>query len=357
MRWSNGIALAAVVALAAFTGVGCGSSSNSGGGGQTAANGAGATGSKANAHKRCDSVKGNANGATIAYMPPGLEFPYYIGIGQGVQMAAKRYGYKSFMLGPQSGADYAKQAAMLRDVIQRGVDGIIFHTHNNAAVAPLVKQASDQGIAVVIVNQDIPTFPAPVNGVVGYKERKTDRKMGQYAVKLAGGKAKIGVIEGLPGYDSTERVDGFLEGIKGSPSMDVVAKQPGGWDVQGGNKTAQDMLQAHPEINMVFAANDYMAEGAFQAAKALHRNDIKILGSDGDTRALELINQGTQYKATMNTVPVQQGEMAMKVMHDCLNHSFSGFFVETPGSLVTKENVLEVLKDDAQLWPKPSQRY
>jgi len=358
MSWFKGLALTAILALAVFAGVGCGSSdSGNSGSEQAAANGAGQTGSKAEAHSSCDNVKGKAEGATIAYMPPGLEFPYYIGIGEGVKMAAKQYGYKSFMLGPQSGADYAKQAAMMRDVIQRGVDGIIFHTHNNAAVAPLVKQASSQGIAVVIVNQDIPTFPAPVNGTVGYKERKTDQKMGEYAVKLANGNAKIGVIEGLPGYDSTERVGGFLDGIKGASGMDVVAKQPGGWDVQGGNKTAQDMLQAHPEINMIFAANDYMAEGALQAAKALHRNDIKILGSDGDTRALELINQGTQYKATMNTVPVQQGEVAMKVMKDCLNHNFKGSFVETPGNLVTKDNVLDVLKDYNELWPKPSHKY
>jgi ribose transport system substrate-binding protein len=355
MRWTKGIAFAVVLALAAIAGTGCGSSDSKNE--KKVAAEAGATGSKAKAQKSCSGVKGKADGATIAYMPPGLEFPYYIGIGEGVKMAAKQYGYKTFTLGPQSGADYAKQAAMMRDVIQRGVDGIIFHTHNNSAVAPLVKQASDQGIAIVIVNQDIPTFPAPVNGVVGYKERKTDQKMGQHAVEISGGKAKIGVIEGLPGYDSTERVGGFLDGIKGSAGMDVVAKQPGGWDVQGGNKTAQDMLQAHPEIDMIFAANDYMAEGALQAAKALHRDNVTILGSDGDTRALELINEGTQYKATMNTVPVQQGETAMKVMKDCLNHQFKGFFIETPGDLVTKKNVLDVLKDYDQLWPKPSHRY
>ena len=352
MRGKKGFALTgALVLTAALIGAGCGDNSESG------SKGAGATGPAAKAKSSCTKVKGKAEGATIAYMPPGLEFPYYIGIGKGVKMAAQKYGHKTFTLGPQSGSDYAGQAAKMRDVIQRGVDGIIFHTHNNSAVAPLIKQANEQGIAVVIVNQDIPTFPAPVNGVVGYKERKTDRKMGKYAVKIAHGKATIGVIEGLPGYDSTERVGGFLEGIKGAPGMKVVAKQPGGWDVQGGNKTAMDMLQAHPDIGMIFAANDYMAEGALQAAKALHRDKVTILGSDGDTRALELINQGGQYRATMNTVPVQQGETAMKVMDECLHHRFKGFYIETPGDLVTKSNVLKVLKDYDQLWPKPSHRY
>jgi len=139
------------------------------------------------------------------------------------------------------------------------------------------------------------------------------------------GKANIGLIEGLPGYDSTERIGGFKDGIKGHPGMKVVAEQPGGWDVPGGNKTALDMLQAHPEINVVFAANDFMAEGAYQAAKTLHRNDLAILGSDGDTNAFELINQGGTYKATMSTVPITQGEIAMDIMHQCLTHNWNGF--------------------------------
>jgi ribose transport system substrate-binding protein len=139
--------------------------------------------------------------------------------------------------------------------------------------------------------------------------------------------------------------------------MEVVASQPGGWNVPGGNKTALDMLQAHPEIDLIFAANDFMAEGAYQAAKTLHRTNLSILGSDGDTNAFELIYKGTQYKATMNTVPVVQGLTAMRVMHDCLSHTFKGFYVETPGTLVTKANVLKVLKNWDLLWPKPSHRY
>jgi ribose transport system substrate-binding protein len=324
----------------------------------TASNASAPTGASALASKAsCNSLKKKATGATIAYMPPGLEFPYYIGIGQGVKTQAKKYRYKTFTLGPQSGADYARQAAMMRDVISRGVDGIIFHTHNNSATAPLVKQAVAKGIAVVIVNQDLTAFPAPIHAVVGYRERKTDRKMGKFAVRLAHGKANIGLIEGLPGYDSTERIGGFRDGIKGASGMKVVASQPGGWNVPGGNRTALDMLQAHPEINMIFAANDFMAEGAYQAVKTLRKKNIAILGSDGDTNAFELIYKGTQYKATMNTVPVVQGQVAMRVMHDCLSHKLKGFYVETPGTLVTKANVLKVLKNWDLLWPKPSHRY
>jgi ribose transport system substrate-binding protein len=308
----------------------------------------------------CNTLKEKPTGATIAYLPPGLEFPYYIGIGEGAKMVAQKYHYSMFTSAPVSGADYAGQVGDMRDAIAKGVDGIIWHTHNNEATAPLVKEAVSKGIAVVTVNQDLTAFPAPLHAVVGYKEFDTDKKMGEYAVQLMHGTANIGLIDGLPGYDSTQRIDGFKAGITGHPGMKVVAEEVGNWDTPGGNKAAMDMLTAHPEINLIFSANDFMSEGAYQAAQALHRTDLSILGSDGDTNAFELIynnGKGSQYKATMNTVPVLQGETAMQVMHECLTHTFKGFYVETSSTLVTRANVLEVLKDYKMLWPKPKHRY
>jgi len=344
-----GFALSAA-AMIAFAAAGCGSSDDD-------AESAGKQSAKS-MRASCNSLDKKTTGATIAYMPPGLEFPYYVGIGKGVESQGQKYGYEVTTSAPVSGADYAGQASRMRDIIHRGVDGIIFHTHNNSATAPLIKQAADEGIAVVIVNQDLTNFPAPVHAVVGYRERKTDHKMGKYAVKQMNGKANIGLIAGLPGYDSTERIGGFKDAIEGEPGMKVVSTLVGNWDVPGGHKAALDMLQAHPEINLIFAANDFMAEGAYQAAQSLHRKNLSILGSDGDTNAFVLIDKGGAYKATMNTVPVVQGMVAMRVMHDCLSHTFKGpFYVETPGKLVTKANVLPVLKNYALLWPKPKHRY
>ena len=121
----------------------------------------------------------------------------------------------------------------------------------------MVKQAVAQGIAVVIVNSDIKDFPAPVQAVVGYSQRAGTHKEGEYVLKLVGDKAlNVGILEGQPGYHSTERVGGFLDAIKGS-KLKVAASLDGKWNVEGGNAAAMDMLQAHPEINLIFAANDY----------------------------------------------------------------------------------------------------
>jgi ribose transport system substrate-binding protein len=349
--------LLALVASLALAACGAQNENDEQAGGETATETTSkAAGEAPDAKADCGEVKGEADGARIAYMPPATEFPYYIAIGEGIKAKAKELGFETFMLAPQSGADIEGQMGMIQDVLTQDVDGIILSTHDEKAAAPLVKQAVENGTAVVIVNSDIADFPTPVHGVVGYRQRPGTEKIGEYAIELVDGKAKVGVIEGQPGYHSTERVGGFLDAIEGEQGMEVVASQPGGWNVEGGNKTAMDMLQAHPEIEMVFAANDYMAIGAAKAAKALGKKDLIILGNDGDTQALEEIHAGA-WTATVNTTPFEMGEKVLEVMQSCLNKEFDEFYVETPTEVVDKENAVEFLRQPERLHPKPSKDY
>ncbi|MGK9170706.1 sugar ABC transporter substrate-binding protein [Inquilinus limosus] len=297
-----------------------------------------------------------SKGARIAYMPPATEFNYYIAIGEGIKALAAERGVETFMLAPQSGADINGQMGMLQDVISQNVSAIILSTHDEHAAAPLVKRAVEKGIAVIIVNSDIAKFPTPVHAVVGYSQRAGTHKIGDYALTLAaGGAKKVGVIEGQPGYHSTERVGGFLDAIKGS-TFDVVSSLDGKWNVEGGNAAGMDMLQSHPEIELIFAANDYMIMGAALAAKALGRDSLILLGNDGDTAALEQIKAGG-ITATVNTSPFVMGQVALQVTLDVLDGKYPGGWVETPTQIVDKSNVLPILQHPEKLYPKPAMAY
>ncbi|MBL8153694.1 MAG: sugar ABC transporter substrate-binding protein [Anaerolineae bacterium] len=286
----------------------------------------------------------------IAYMPPATEFPYYMAIGEGLKAKAAEIGVETFMLAPQSGSDIAGQMGMIQDVLTRGVNAIVLSTHDEGAAAPLVEQAVSQGIAVIIVNSDIPNFPTPVHGVVGYSQRKGTRFLGNFAAGMVGGVAKVGVLEGLPGYHSTERIGGFLEAFAQFPSMEIVATLPTEWNVDTGNKAMSDMIQAHPEINVVVAANDYIAIGAAAAAQAAGRGDILIFGNDGDTTGLEDIAAG-RWTATVNTTPFVMGQVALQVARDCLGGSFPGGWVETPTVVVNQSNAMEYICKPETLFP------
>ncbi len=292
----------------------------------------------------------------IAYMPPATEFPYYMAIGEGIRAKAAELGIETFMQAPQSGSDIAGQMGMIQDVLTQGVNAIILSTHDEGAAAPLVAQAVSQGVAVIIVNSDIPNFPTPVHGVVGYSQRNGTTALGNFAAGMVGGIANVGVLEGLPGYHSTERIGGFLDAFAQFPGMTIVATLPTEWNVDTGNTAMTDMLQAHPEINLVVAANDYIAIGAAAAAQAAGRGDILIFGNDGDTTGLEDIANG-RWTATVNTTPFVMGEVVLQVAMDCVGGSYPGGWVETPTVVVNQANVLNYLCRPETLFPPVSGTY
>lgn len=308
------------------------------------------------ARASCADISFDGDSATVAYMPPATEFPYYVAIEKGIERRAEELGHEVFTLAPLSD-DVETQMGMLQDVLVRDVDAVVLSTHDEQAAAPLVQQIVDTGIPVVIVNSDIADFPTPIHAVVGYVQRAGTFKLGEYALETFGTEHKVGLIEGLPGYHSTERIGGFVDAIEPVETMEIVQSLPGGWNVEGGNQTATDMIQAHPEITMIMTANDYMSIGANAAAKALGRDDIIILGNDGDTQGLEEIHAG-EWEATVMTTPFDMGEQTMQVVHDCLQGAeLSQFFYEIPTEIVDQDNAITYLENPERLYPPPSQEY
>jgi ribose transport system substrate-binding protein len=304
----------------------------------------------------CADIVFEGDFATVAYMPPATEFPYYIAIEKGIERRAAEFGHEVFTLAPLSD-DVERQMGMLQDVLIRDVDAVILSTHDEHSAAPLVRQIVESGIPVVIVNSDIADFPTPIHAVVGYVQRAGTYKLGEYALATFGNEHKVGLIEGLPGYHSTERIGGFVDAIEGIETMEIVASLPGGWNVEGGNQTAMDMIQAHPEITLIMTANDYMSIGANAAAKALGRDDIIILGNDGDTQGLEEIHAG-EWEATVMTTPFDMGEQAMQVVIDCLQgQELDQFFFEIPTEIVDQDNAIGYLRQPERLYPAPSREY
>jgi ribose transport system substrate-binding protein len=291
----------------------------------------------------------------IAFLPPASTLNFYRPVGAGIRAVAKEAGALVTELAPQDGTDTYAQAGMIQDAISRGVDAIIITTHDEHAAAPVLKRAVDKGIIVVITNSDIRTFPTPIHAVIGYSQRKAMQQLGRFVTNVAGKKAmNIGLIEGLPGYHNTERMDGFLSGI--DPTiLKVTGRLSGSWTVEGGNTASLDLLQAHPEMNALVAANDDMAIGASLAAKSLGKRLIAT-GADGQTAALEAVANG-EITATVDASPYLMGEIAMQVVLDALSGNFKGGWVETTTVIRDVDNVRQVLRQSDKLFPKPSKTY
>ena len=131
----------------------------------------------------------------------------------------------------------------------------------------------------------------------------------------------------------------------------MVAQGWGGWNHEGGLKAMEDILTAHPDVNVVLAENDSMALGARKAlsdAKKL-QGVLVLAAADGQKEALELIKKG-EYGATGLNDPALVArtavDLGLKAVKGELPSDFPKLNYTTP-AVITKENVDKYYKADA----------
>ncbi len=90
------------------------------------------------------------------------------------------------------------------------------------------------------------------------------------------------------------RAEGFREAIGGQASMKIVDSLPGDWLYDRARDAFARWLPAHPEVDCVFAHNDEMARGAYDAACAAGREgELLITGVDAiKGQGLSMVMQG-----------------------------------------------------------------
>src|SRR5262249_5294989 len=66
----------------------------------------------------------------------------------------------------------------------------------------------------------------------------------------------------------------------------------GHWSTPGAVEATEAILQAHPDVNLIFASSDLMAVGAATVLERAKRTDVIIVGFDGITEGTDLIIAG-----------------------------------------------------------------
>jgi ribose transport system substrate-binding protein len=260
---------------------------------------------------------GDAAGKEMVFVPPSMQSPFYAGIISGAQPYAESLGYKFTVMSPSKQEDPAEQVKMVEDLVQKGVDGIALCALDDTAIVAAVRKANEAGIPVVEFNTLTQLKDCDVYGYSGYDQKDGGARLAQWVNDISGGKAKVGLILGLPGFHSNEREAGFREQIKDYPGIEVVATGSGEFAREPSLNAATSMLSAHPEIEIFVGLNDEIALGAAQACRNAERDDIKTIGLDGNPNVLEAIKNG-EVTASLHVDPMKQGENAVVMLDEAL---------------------------------------
>ena len=165
--------------------------------------------------------------------------------------------------------------------------------------------------------------------------------IGQYFVEQVGETGRYVELLGLVGDNNTwNRSKGFHSVVDRFPGLKMVAQQSADFDRARALEVLESVLQANPNIDAVFAGNDAMAMGAYQALVAAGKSDrVKVFGFDGADDVVRLIAEG-KIAATGMQFPKVMARTAADSA-DAYIHGKRDFPQKTPVAveLVTRENV------------------
>lgn len=188
--------------------------------------------------------------------------------------------------------DNRRQQEDIQYFIDKKVDLLIVTPNEAAPITPIVEEAFDKGIPVIVVDRKI--LSDKYTAFMGADNYEIGREVGKYLAAKLGGKGNIVELTGLSGSTpAMERHQGFMSAISRYPDIHLLARADAAWEREPGRIIMDSLLRIYPKIDAVYSHNDRIAPGAFEAAEKLGRaKDIVFVGIDalpGKGNGVELV--------------------------------------------------------------------
>jgi len=236
-----------------------------------------------------------------------LNNPFFVSMKEGAQKKADELGYELVIL--DSKDDATTERANVEDLVQQGVSVLMINPTDSDAVGNSIMVANDSNIPVITVDRG--ANAGEVVSHIASDNTAGGKLAADYMLELLGGKGKLVELQGIPGASATrERGAGFHSVVDDKDGVEVVASQPADFDRQKGLNVMENIIQATPEFEGVFAHNDEMALGAVQAISTANK-DVVIIGFDGTDDAVKAVEDGTM-AATVAQQPDLMGSLAVE---------------------------------------------
>ncbi|NLC26640.1 MAG: sugar ABC transporter substrate-binding protein [Fastidiosipila sp.] len=279
---------------------------------------------------------------TIGFAGMTLNNEFHVMVANGAELKAEELGVKIDIQAGDQHASADAQLQIIENFIENEVDGIIIVPSAPEGLLAALNKAKENNIPVINLDTAIDAqvvedsgMEVPFYGTDNYEGAKL---AGEYVAENFEPGTKTAILTGIEGHkNAADRRNGFIEGA--GDGIEVVAEQSANWEVDQGYTAAQNIIQAHPDLQLFFCSNDNMGIGALRAVQEVGLEDqIQIIGFDAVSAALELVESG-EFLLTVAQYPGKMGEMGVENLVKKINGEEIPQEIDTGTELVTKDNL------------------
>lgn len=298
---------------------------------QTSAN-ASATQTKSTAAKPAETRK------KIALVMKTLTNPFFIEMEKGARRAEREFGVELEVKTGSQETAIEQQIEIVDNLIQAKVDAIVIAPGDSKRLVPILKKAQDAGIVVInidnrldpeiVSSQGLKTVPfvSVDNDAASYMSAK-------YVADQIKKPTKGVILEGLRSAENAKlRMKGAERAFKENSNIELVAKESANWKIDEALEVTKNLFASHPNIGVIFCANDMMALGAIKYLHDSGRKNVLVAGYDAIDDA---------------KTAIKAGEMAVTVDQQAAEQGYQGVALALRG--LKGEKLPDVLTVDAHL--------
>ncbi len=270
-----------------------------------------------------------------------LNNPFFISVKNGAQEEAGKLGFKLTVQNANNSD--ATSLNLATTAVSKQVGALIIDPVSTQSATSAVTQANSAKIPVL--GFDRMPGGGKLASFVGYDAIEAGKRSADALATSLHGKGKVVEIQGILGTNvAQDRSKGFEQEIAKYPGIKIIAKQSANFDRSTALDVMTNILQAHPSVNGVYAANDEMAMGVLAALKSSGQaGKVQLVGNDGISDSLQAIDAGQMYGTNAES-PYALGQQVAKLTAQVLAGKSVRANQVLEGELVTKANVRSYAK-------------
>ena len=249
----------------------------------------------------------------VALVMKTLTNPFFVEMEKGARKAEIELGIELIVKTAAQETSFEQQVSIVEDLVQnKRADALVIAPANAHHLIPAVRKARDAGIPVVIIDARLDATQLAEADLAGLPFISVDNEKGAYlAVKALSAGIEVpttaAILEGIRSAENAQaRKQGAERAFSENTAIRVVASETANWKIDEAYEVTRKMFELHPDIGLLFAANDMMALGALRYLSDNGLSSVKVAGFDALPEIRTMVDQG-KLAVTVDQRSAEQG--------------------------------------------------
>lgn len=246
-----------------------------------------------------------------------LTNPFFIEMEKGARRAQEELGVELVVRTGAQETSIEQQIAIVEEMITAGMDAIVIAPGSSTELIPVLKKAQDAGIVVINIDNRLDAALSAEMGLVNVPFISVDNEQGAYLsakciVDRLEEPADVAILEGIrEAKNAQDRKAGAERAFAEAPQLTVVASETAHWKIDEGYTVTKHILDQHPTVKAIFAANDMMGLGAIKYLDESGRQDVLVAAYDALAEAVAMVEAGKML-CTIDQQAAEQGYLGIQ---------------------------------------------